>query len=304
MNKYLGHLLSITPGVIHDRGGLVYQRMEHSEVLKMLMMKTQAGQWMTVRKGVYKGDVGYVLRIHDSSAHLLLVPRLALRNTKGTQRSHLTPALFDHEAARHEHGSEPVVVQDNIYSFHGDRFEHGLIVKQFPLKSLSTGVSSMPLRLFSPFRESLHPRLLACESTFPRPSEWLFSEDDEVCIWHERPPIRFWNDYVEPTAYKTGTISTIRTDSVDVCTEEGILVAPWLAIRKVIREGDYVEITGGIHHGQTGWVIAVRDGAQATIVLQVMAKKSMLSDDAEVCRVHSFLPSFYVFLRLKRTSTY
>jgi len=283
MNKDLGKLLTITPGVIRDRCGLVYQCIERSEGLKVLnMAMPQIGQWVKVRRGIYKGDVGHVMTTQDSSVQLLLVPRLPSPKTMGTHtQTHPTPALFDYETAKLVYdGAEPVRVNENVYSFQGKTFEHGLIVKEFPLNSVSTTVSSMPIHLFNLFRESLHPKLKACAATFPKPSEWCFAEGDEVYIVDESYP---------PT-YKFGTISLLRTDSVDLTTQEGIMNALWLDIRKVFREGDYVEITGGMYQGQTGWVISPPNDFQVVSIVFHEEKETLLSDRImmEVCRILKF----------------
>jgi hypothetical protein len=280
MNKDLGKLLTITPGIIRDRCGLVYQCIERSEGLKVLNMAMQIGQWVKVRRGIYKGDVGHVMTTQDSSVQLLLVPRLPSPKAIGTHiQTHPTPALFDHETAKQVYGAEPVRINENVYSFQGKTFEHGLIVKEFPLNSVSTTVSSMPIHLFDLFRESLHPNLKACETTFPKPSEWCFAEGDEVYI----------RDESFPPSYKSGTISLLQTDSVDLATKEGIMNVPWLDIRKVIREGDYVEITGGMYQGQTGWVVTTQNYHHlVTIILQFEEKETLLSDGMEVCQILKF----------------
>jgi len=283
MNKDLGKLLTITPGVIRNRCGLVFQHIERGEGLKLLNMplasdkQIASGRWVKVRRGIYKGDVGHVIMTQDSSIWLLLVPRLPLPKVirKHTQ-AHPTPALFDHETTKQVYGAEPVRINKNVYSFQGKTFEHGLIVKDFPLNWVSTTVSSMPLHLFNLFLESLHPNLKACETIFPKPSEWCFAEGDEVYIYEDR--------YIGATLNKCGTISILRTDSVALTTQEGIVNIPWLDICKIIHEGDYVEITGGMYQGETGWVVLVTPENVATIILQC----KVLSDRMEVCQILKF----------------
>jgi ribosomal protein L24 len=296
MNKDLSQLLTITPGVIRDRCGLVYQHIEREEGLKLLDMPVDSdmqiasGRWVKVRRGIYKGDVGHVIRTtQDSRVQVLLVPRLLSPTAIGVRaQTHPTPALFDHETTKQVYGAEPVRINENVYSFGGNTFEHGLIIKEFPFNSISTTASSMPLHLFNLFRESLHPNLKACESRFPRPSEWCFAEGDEVYIRVQEGIY---------ATYTPATISILRTDSVDVTTKEGIVNVPWLDIRKIFHEGDYVEITGGMYQGQTGWVVKtdyVQEQAGlvktwygnhvATIILQCEEKEALLSG-MEVCQI-------------------
>ena len=56
-------LLSLTPGVIQKRSGLVRQVIDPSDWLKLLTMQdpttvVKAGQWIRVCSGGYKGDLG------------------------------------------------------------------------------------------------------------------------------------------------------------------------------------------------------------------------------------------------------
>jgi hypothetical protein len=47
---------------------------------------------------------------------------------------------------------------------------------------------------------------------------------------------------------------TLRDDVVELDTQEGIVVGSWMVIHKVMRIGDFVEVTGGLHKDQKGWV--------------------------------------------------
>jgi len=291
MNKDLSQLLTITPGVVRDRCGLVYQHIEREEGLKLLDMPVDSdmqiasGRWVKVRRGIYKGDVGHVIRTtQDSSVQVLLVPRLRSPTAIGVRtQTHPTPALFDYDTAKQVYGAEPVRINENVYSFQGNTFKHGLIIKEFPFNSISTTVSSMPLHLFNLFWESLHPKLEARASTFPKPSEWCFAEGDEVNIVDR--------SYSRPYKPESGTISLLRTDSVDITTKKGIMNVPWLDIRKVIREGDYVEITGTMYQGQTGWVVTTPDkyAQVVTIIPQFEEKETLLSESRmEVSQILKF----------------
>jgi len=301
MNKDLGRLLKITAGVISTRCGLVYQRADHSEGLKLLKMTSdmQVGKWVKVQRGIYKGDVGHVVATRGSSVELLLVPRLPSPKSVGKNtQTHSAPALFDHDTIKQVHGTEPVRIDEKVYSFQGETFEYGLIIKHYDFDSVSTTVSSMPLDIFSLFRDSLHPGVIACGSTFPKPFEWCFAEGDEVLFLAEsyrltRTPAFAYS----PPKFKSGTISEVRADSVDLATKEGIVKACWLEICKVVHVGDYVEITGGTYQGKTGWVVGVRDfgilgvpghNQVASIILHFEEKDALLSDGLEVCQILKF----------------
>ena len=147
----------------------------------------------------------------------------------------------------------------------------------------------MPLDLFSHFIKSGHPKLIAPQSMFPIPSEWHFEEGDRVYIL----------DDSDPPAYKSGVISTVRTESADVDTEDGIVTLSWLRIRKVVCEGDFVEITDGNHRGQTGWVDVVKPYSQVVniIRLQDEDQDKLSSDYVQVCQIPSEFPCAHILLR-------
>ncbi len=289
LNDHLRNLLGLTPGVIRNRHGLISQHIPFDEGLELLKMRPlkdppQLGKWVQVLRGSYKGDVGYVLLTTASDAHLLLIPRLTPPDASHPKRKRFgkrstTLKLFDHETFMHKHDVQPLRIDDNIYSFRNDRFEYGLIVRRYSFDSLSTAVSTIPLELFCLFLESRHPKLIASKSAFPRPSEWNFAEGDKVY---------YLVDDSYPPSFKSGVISTLREDLAELDTDEGILYVRWLDFFKVIVVGDYVEVTGGMHKGQRGWVVNMDPyGQVAEVVRSVDEEKPFSESTPEVFEVHA-----------------
>ena len=137
-------------------------------------------KWAQVRKGIYEGDVGFITSIKSGGVEILLVPHLS--GNLSPSHSCSVPTLFKSEAVNRLYNIRPVEIQENIYSFRGDKFEHGLIIKSYSTDSISMTVSCIPFELFCLFLESRHPTLMAARSSFPKPVEWLFAEGDEVCM--------------------------------------------------------------------------------------------------------------------------
>ena len=207
----------------------------------------EVGKWVRVQMGSYKGDVGYVESTDSSGVRLLLVPRiLPPQPTQKRKRSppRPTPKLFDPIAIKRVYRSEPISHAENIYTFNNCLFEHGLIIKTYDLHSISATVPSIPLSLFFLFRESGHPKVVASRTAFPRPFEREFSEGDEV--------------YVR-SSEKRGVITAVGPDSVevDLVTGEGAVSVSWLDVRNVVSLGDFVEVTGGVYQGRTGWILGI-----------------------------------------------
>ena len=272
MNLRLQHLLKITPGVVSSVTGLVLQKISHADGMKLLCSQhsgeaLRAGQWVQVRRGHYKGDVGYVLSINSQQVRLLLVPRLLPPLGSNAASSVSPPALFDSEDVHHLYKIEPILIREHVYSFQGNIFEHGLMTKEYSFSLVSTKVSSMPFELVWPFCRSNHPVLYRSKFTFPRPSEWQFDIGENVYFVHD--------SLAYPPSFKTAVISALQTLSVELATEEGIVEYPWLALRKKLVAGKFVEITAGVHKGQTGWLSQVDIGAQVANVIP-------LSDRTEV----------------------
>ena len=88
-------LLGFTPGIIRTQSGVVRQMIDPSDWVKLLTMQdpttvVKANQWIRVRKGVYKGDIGFVTHVEGWGAQVLVVPRLKtptpIASGSGTQQ--------------------------------------------------------------------------------------------------------------------------------------------------------------------------------------------------------------------------
>jgi hypothetical protein len=285
MNDPLCHLVKRAPGIIRNQYGFISERVEFNDGLTLLKMQhaspPEVGKWVRVRKGVYKGDMGCVTSTRSGGVELLLIPRLSQQQASRGIPSHSRspPTLFDCEAVKRLYDIEPVRIQERIYSFRGDRFEHGLIIKSYSSDFISTTVSCMPLELLCRFLESCHPTLMASQTSVPKPLEWHFAEGDEA--------------YSVDNSGKSGIISMLRSESVELSTEDGIVCVPWLKIRKVLRQGDFVEVTGGMYLGHTGWVSELEGQhgstdddlpftTQVAKIIKIEDKEKPLSDRTQV----------------------
>ena len=255
MNDHLRRLLRLTPGIFCDRCGICSQRVPFNEGLELLKMRSvnkppELGKWVQVLRGTYKGDVGYILSVASSEVHLLLIPCFAPKLKRQHSQTRTTPKLFNHETDKLHYNIEPCRIHKNIYSVGKDRFKHGLIVRLYRFDAVSTGVSTIPLESFELFRVSGHPKLTSSKSAFPRPSEWCFLEGEEVYNMDDSIP----SCWPEPPSYKSGFISKLRDDAAELDTNEGTVIVPWMAICRVLHIGDFIEVTGGLHKEQKGWV--------------------------------------------------
>ena len=241
MNEQLQQLLKLTPGIIwHPSRGMTRELIDPGDWKKTLDFDAHVavGTWVRVRRGVYKRDVGCILRLESSGGvSLLLVPRIK----KESSSIRPDPELFNPDVTRDTLASPSDVgpISFPSFTYNGLQFEHGLIVKEYDMHSISTSAVSIPTDSLSRFRFSQHPLIL--KSTFPKPVEWIFEEDEKVLI---------------PSSGKQGTICTVGLDGVEVKLNNGedMVKVTWLDIRKVCVTGDYVEVLSGEHKGQKGWI--------------------------------------------------
>jgi len=75
--QLLGHM----PGIICNRQGVVQQGVDTLDWMKLLKMRTpseivEPKQWVRVCKGMYKGDIGFVISMESWGAEVLLIPHL------------------------------------------------------------------------------------------------------------------------------------------------------------------------------------------------------------------------------------
>jgi transcription elongation factor len=244
--------------------------------MRSLKNPPELGKWVQVLRGTYKGNVGYVLSVTASEVHLLLIPRIAPKLKR--HRTRPTLKLFNHKTHKLHYNIEPCRIHKKIYSVGNNRFEHGLIVRSYRFDAVSTGVSTIPLESFGLFNISGHPKLTSSKSAIPRPSEWCFLEGEEVYNLHDPIPTR----WPEPPSYKSGFISKLRDDAVELDTKEGTVIVPWMSIYKVLRIGDFVEVMGGLHKEQKGWVNEVNLDCGVANIIRMVDERKPFSDHAEV----------------------
>jgi hypothetical protein len=134
-------LLESTTGIIRKQIGVVRELINPSDWVRLLTMQdpmtmVDVGQWIQVRKGGYKGDLGFVTHVEAWGARVLVVPRLKiptptpqaatpLKRKRTTIRPE--PRLFDFDAFKSVFKREPRFQADGTYISRGLVFDHGLL---------------------------------------------------------------------------------------------------------------------------------------------------------------------------------
>jgi hypothetical protein len=159
---------------------------------------------------------------------------------------------------------------------------------------ISSPVSTIPLQSLVLFLDSRHPKIP--KTSFPRPSEWNFTENEKVYY--------ILDEFSYPPSRKRGLISAFRDNSVELETDEGIVVAPWISIYKVIEIGDFVEVTSGLQKDQRGWVDEVNLHTRVANIIRMADKGKPFSDHPEVRRILNDCPPHNLIpVRLSRSTS-
>ncbi|KAF9062821.1 hypothetical protein BDP27DRAFT_1368531 [Rhodocollybia butyracea] len=220
------------------------------------------GQWVSIKRGLYRGDIGLVvedLREEDSTTgvKVMVVPRLdysdkdtdTLRSLSSKRKRRLRPSpqLFDPSQFIQEELVPHKTL--HVFSYRSWRFEYGLLVKIYSENTLSPA-REVPSSTAGLFLEAKNRGAGIEMESRPTSSLWRFNPGEPVL------------------STETGNYGTM-TSSFDPFSapshplvdfkDEGIQMVRVTTIIKVINLGQFVEVLAGIHSGKKGFVIAKND---------------------------------------------
>ena len=282
MDTNVVQLLGHTPGIILNRQGVVQQGVDISDWTKLLKMTTpseivEPKQWVRVCKGMYKGDIGFLISTESWGVEVLLIPRLqsdnvALAPSSKRKRTKIRPqpALLDKFLLERLYDIKPAEEeQGDYFTLCGLKFEYGLLRKSLDYLSIKSDVLTMPSHNFRLFQFCGHPALDGCK--FVRPQEWIFEEGEKVVV---------------RSSGQKGHVVAIATDylEVDFGGENGASRCPWNDVQKAVEVGDFVVVTSGLHRMQTGFIDWVMDD-QVHLVEKQVESSGMVHDDSPAFKV-------------------
>jgi hypothetical protein len=271
-------LLNLTPGIIRNRSGVVCQLIDPSDWVKLLTMQdpvsvVKGGQWIRIRNGVYKGDLGFVTCVEPWGAQVLVVPRLktptpqadtSLKRKRTAIKAE--PRLFDPATFASMFQRQAKLQDDGSYTSRGLVFHHGLLSLNLDLHSISPISGGIPSRILGLFKLSSHPAIIG--SNFPRPEEWIFEEGERVIVSSEKE--------AKITAVEFTHLE------VDLATNEGIKAVSWFNVRKVFSPGNLVSVMSGPSRGLRGWVDRITDDTAHLLEYKEKGNVSTSFDDTMV----------------------
>jgi transcription antitermination factor NusG len=255
MNDDLKRVLLQTIGINHSRQGLRYRRIDPLDAHKLLILPkdsrtVEVGDWVRMKKGVYKGDTAYIAKTHNWGVSVLLAPRLDYTPMDGKQqkRKHKRklstvkplPRLFNPLEFHHNTDIEAREGEGNTYYVGRMEFVDGLLLKSYDFSSITSPVFDIPWNLGSIFAASGNMDVAMC---IPRPQEWALHEHDKVVVI---------------SSGEKGSVHEIKGKHVTIdIGERGVHTVVWYDIRKDIATGDYVSVASGPHCGYKGWVMEI-----------------------------------------------
>eukprot|EP00003_Mantamonas_plastica_P024911 TRINITY_DN4761_c0_g2_i6.p1 TRINITY_DN4761_c0_g2~~TRINITY_DN4761_c0_g2_i6.p1 ORF type:complete len:577 (+),score=226.37 TRINITY_DN4761_c0_g2_i6:363-2093(+) len=242
--------------------------LEMPDVVKIVnkSSRLEPGDWVRLRRGVYKGDIGRVVTINDvtNRAEVKFVPRLDLteienaakENRKASKRvkNRVRPPqrLFNPEQIR-TLGGDPIKGRDmrgnETYELDGDMFENGFMVKEMAIKTLQTQDVVPTVDELQKFQSSGDELDMdGLSSTKDVRKQIRFDVADRVIVVSgELKGLQ-------------GTVSAVNGDEVMVVPKHEDLSDEPIAfqvndLRKHFEVGDHVKITAGDYEGETGMVL-------------------------------------------------
>nr|CAG4718883.1 unnamed protein product [Naegleria fowleri] len=128
--------------LIFENGIKLVPLKEMPDVLNINQLSTKLkdlkiGDWVRVKRGTYKGDLGKVVGLDEARGlcQVTLVPRI---DYTGQNVKRPPQKLFDRELLPQSEQDKVEDLRDNGVVYQGNRFQNGYLYKQIHLKSLDT----------------------------------------------------------------------------------------------------------------------------------------------------------------------
>ncbi|KAF9470697.1 hypothetical protein BDN70DRAFT_939501 [Pholiota conissans] len=263
MNNALLSLLERTVGIRRNRQGISRKRIQLEDSLDLLRMNpikdsVKAGEWIEIKRRIYKGDVGMASAIWSWGVEVLLIPQVLYEPLNPKRKMTLakpTAKLFDPKEYEVAFPGNLRRLANGSYSLGSLKITAGLLLKTYDHHSISSRVSSIPWSSFSMFALCGHPNIKV--NHLPRPREWCFEEGDQIMVL---------------STGRKAQILSVRSDYVEVnFGEEGMHNIAWRDIRKDWTVGDLVLVKSGNFAGYKGWIVDLNE--ETATILEKMDKK-------------------------------
>jgi transcription elongation factor SPT5 len=254
--------------------------------VRLVTTSIKRGQWVRVKRGLYKDDVAQVITVRDQSTQVTvrLVPRLDSKKmassiSKGSARA--AQELFNAKSFEDNVSTEVEPVTRWKCDLYGSNFyKRGFLIKTFKADALVTsGVAPTVLEL------ELFQNKMAGIASDDESDEKVFSELDSVvssgamqgkAVYARGDSIRVIRGDLK---HLTGVILAVFGDKVKVKPNHSELTESIEFsvndIRKYFRLGDHVKIVRGEFSGETGLIVRVEESEDLVIVVSDISNREM-----------------------------
>ncbi|KAK0231691.1 hypothetical protein EDD85DRAFT_112381 [Armillaria nabsnona] len=260
MSAELQDILRSIRGVIQIRGSgalelLPVPREEWIATLRWnrKVIESTVGTWVRLTLGKLKGAVGVVSGSYTWGVTVVVIPRIhhnpdsyviTDNNKKRKQSPALPPlCLFDVAGIQVKYGQSSVKRHwrlRNTRFFRKEQYHYDLLVVDRALTGVAVA-RTISSEMAGLFLQSRHPLLAVAKKTMPRPEEWHFYDNEEVCVLSSQAEGKIWE-------------TTANTVEVEYSDQSGLHTVSYTDVRKIFRVGDYVEVQEGLYAGRSGWV--------------------------------------------------
>lgn len=204
-------------------------------------MPVEQGDWVIMKQGPYRGDMGCVLANHDWGLDALVVPRLFQLehiHTRNRNRSHTKHGLWHCGETFYHFGTSMEVHAITKPRWNEkSEIEHGLLVLECRHDSIVPATTAA-LPILDLFLRSAHPTVLAAEYRAPCPHEWRFEKDEHVEVLRRG---------IGGDDARQGRVVAMNTHGVEINLNDGagVHLYPFYDVVKVFNIGDCVHDVDG-----------------------------------------------------------
>jgi len=285
---------------------------EMPDLLRVTKTKElELGGYVRIKRGLYQGDLGVIENVETNGlvVTVRLVPRLSYgldeddsqarpmvtnqlggdnkrkrMNAFGVQNNVANrppPRLFNENEARKRHArflAQNRNLTGRGFTYKGDDYEDGFLIKDFKLQHLTTENVSPRLdeitkltKTTAEGSEALDLEALA-HSIRNTTAEGTYVPGDEVEVYEGEQ-----KGIVGRTEGVNGNIVSIKVSEGDLSGQ--IVEVPVKGLRKRFREGDHVKVISGRYNDEVGMIIRIKDDRVTVLIDTSMQEITVFSKD-------------------------
>ncbi|KAI1289197.1 Transcription elongation factor SPT5 [Halotydeus destructor] len=287
------HVKQAIEGLGNLRPGLWKQTMvpihEMTDVLRVT--KEQAhikrGQWVRVKRGIYKDDLAQVDYVDTAQGmvHLKLIPRIDYTRKRGALRS----KDEDQENLKRKRGKRPVAKQFDVGAIHaiggdvptdgdfsifeGNRYRRGFLYKNFPMSAILVDGVKPSLSELDKFENQEGTEV--AETMVAEGKSHQFATGDNVEVTEGE------------LMNLPGKVIAVDGNKITMIPKHEDLKEPLEfqahELKKYFNVGDHVKVMEGLYEGDTGLVVRVDEKHIVLFSDLTMHEIKVLPKDLQIC---------------------